>query len=152
MPDTFNVRRASTEDLPTLVKFTAEEAREAEGSSLTPETLRKGIEAALNDTSLAMYWVMFDEKAKVIGSVSAIREWSDWNAGFYWWIQSMYLLPEARGKGLMGKLIETVNEEMKIHGGLELRLYVHADNIVASKAYEKVGFEYSSYQIMTLQQ
>ena len=41
-----------------------------------------------------------------------------------------------------------VKSEMEAQGGLELRLYVHGDNIVAKRAYEKAGFNQSPYKIM----
>jgi hypothetical protein len=47
------VRKAVLDDLPYLVNFTAEEAREAEGSIKIPETLEKGILVALRDPSIA---------------------------------------------------------------------------------------------------
>jgi predicted GNAT family acetyltransferase len=144
------IRRAELRDLPYLVDFTSEEAREAENTVKIPETLTRGIEAALQDGTIATYWVMTDSEDCPIGSVSSVREWSDWNAGYYWWIQSMYLKPDYRGKGLMSRLIDEVKTEMIAQGGLELRLYVHSDNIVAKKAYEKVGFIHSDYEIMTL--
>lgn len=28
------------------------------------------------------------------------REWSDWRDGVFWWIQSVYIVPEARGGGV----------------------------------------------------
>ena len=41
------VRRATIEDLDSLVEFTAAEAQEAEGLEKSTDTLRKGIKAAL---------------------------------------------------------------------------------------------------------
>jgi RimJ/RimL family protein N-acetyltransferase len=144
------IRKAEPDDLPYLVDFTAEEAREAEGSEKIPQTLARGIKAALKDPQIAMYWVVVDENDCPMGSVSSVREWSDWHAGFYWWIQSMYLKPGYRGKGLMTPLIDAVVSEMEKQGGLELRLYVHENNIAAKKAYQKVGFNRSKYEIMIL--
>jgi predicted GNAT family acetyltransferase len=37
---------------------------------------------------------------------------------------------------------------MNRQNGLELRLYVHAGNRTAIRAYEKVGFEKAPYDIM----
>lgn len=145
-----NVRKARIEDLSYLVEFTAEEAREAEGSVKVPDTLEKGIGAALADNAIATYWVLVDDNDIPVGSVSALKEWSDWNAGYYWWIQSMYLAPSHRGKGRMALLLEAVKSEMKSQKGLELRLYVHKDNSAAVRAYEKANFEHSDYRIMTL--
>ena len=144
------IRRADLKDLSYLVKFTAEEAREAEGSIKIPDTLEKGITKALEDDSVALYWVLVDDQNNPVGSVSAIKEWSDWNAGYYWWIQSMYLSPNQRGKGRMALLLDAVKYEMEQQQGLELRLYVHEDNRAAIRAYEKSEFVHSKYKIMTL--
>ncbi|HCH6571170.1 GNAT family N-acetyltransferase [Vibrio parahaemolyticus] len=144
------VRKAVLDDLPYLVNFTSEEAREAEGSIKIPETLEKGILVALRDPSIATYWVLVDENDTPVGSVSAVREWSDWNAGYYWWIQSMFLSKSQRGKGRMSSLLDAVKHEMKVQKGLELRLYVHKDNCTAVRAYQNAHFSKSDYEIMTL--
>ncbi|ODX37520.1 GNAT family N-acetyltransferase [Vibrio parahaemolyticus] len=144
------VRKAVLDDLPYLVNFTAEEAREAEGSIKIPETLEKGILVAFRDPSIATYWVLVDENNTPVGSVSAVREWSDWNAGYYWWIQSMFLSKSLRGKGRMSLLLDAVKHEMKEQKGLELRLYVHKDNRTAVRAYQNAHFSKSDYEIMIL--
>ena len=123
---------------------------EAEGSSKDLEHLEKGVRVALENHSIAMYWVLVDDSDNPIGSISALREWSDWNAGYYWWIQSMYIVPEHRGLGHMSKLLNTVQTEMESQNGLQLRLYVHQQNDNAIRAYEKTGFEKSPYKIMVL--
>jgi len=143
------VRRARLSDLEKLILFAFEEAKEAEGIEKVPATLRIGIETALNDENIALYWVVVDESDEPVGNVSALREWSNWNAGFYWWIQSMYISSEYRGKGSLSQLLDAVKAEAQTQGGLELRLYVHEDNIRAVKAYRKSGFLESKYKIMT---
>jgi GNAT superfamily N-acetyltransferase len=143
------VRKATINDLEILIKFTAEEAKEAEGTEKIPSTLEAGIKAALEDSSKSIYWVIADDKNIPFGNVSALKEWSDWNAGYYWWIQSMYISPDRRGKGYIQLLIEAVQKEMRKENGLELRLYVHRSNKRAIKAYEKVGFKKSDYEMMT---
>ena len=98
-----NMRRATIDDLNTIVSFIAEEAREAEGRTQIPtDTLSRGIGVALEDSAFkyAQYWLLVDETAKAAGSgdvgdsdskgkgtstaagcTSVVREWSDWNAG-----------------------------------------------------------------------
>jgi len=144
------VRKAELKDLSFLVEFTAEEAREAENSIRIPVTLEKGIKKALEDNSIATYWVLVDESDNPVGSISALKEWSDWNAGYYWWIQSMYLTQNQRGKGRMSMLLDAIKSEMASQNGLELRLYVHKDNGAAIRAYEKANFLHSDYKIMVL--
>jgi GNAT superfamily N-acetyltransferase len=104
----------------------------------------------MEDDSIAMYWVLEKGGSEVIGNVSVVKEWSNWNAGYYWWIQSMFLQPEYRGMGLMGRLIEAVKEAARWDNAVDLRLYVHKKNVRACKAYRKSGFLDSDYRIMTM--
>jgi GNAT superfamily N-acetyltransferase len=147
---TFHIRRATSADLERLVSFAVAEAKEAEGIKKDSERVRQGVTTALNDDSIARYWVIEKNNTGVIGSVSIVKEWSDWNSGYYWWIQNMYILPEFRGKGLMQQLIQSLKDAARNEGALELRLYVHKNNAQAISAYQKVGFFDADYRIMTM--
>jgi len=144
------VRRAKLDDLEKLVSLAILEAKEAEGIDLSPGHVRRGIQAALENDTLGLYWVLSRENDEVIGNVSVLREWSNWRGGYYWWIQSLFIQPEFRGAGLMQKLLDTVKKEAQREGGLELRLYVHSTNTRALKAYRKSGFSESDYRIMRM--
>ncbi len=146
----FFVRRATHSDLERLVSFAIAEAREAEKKARSSELIREGVRVGLEDDSIAMYWVLEKEGSEVIGNVSVVKEWSNWNAGYYWWIQSMFLHPKYRGKGLLDRLIEAVKKAAKQKGAMELRLYVHNRNERAIKAYRKSGFSDTDYRIMTM--
>ena len=148
MNRTFTVRKAESTDLARLVAFTLAEARDAEGIELSPETVRKGVQRGLENPKIAQYWIMEDHQGNPIGSVSVVKEWSDWRAGYYWWIQSMFILPEFRGQGLMETLLGEVRERARAEGALDMRLYVHQGNMRAIKAYQRVGFSVTPYQIM----
>ena len=143
------VREASIADLDVLVDFITEEAREAEGRTRDRVTLGLGIGAALEDASIAKYWLLVDDSGTACGCTSVVKEWSDWYAGFYWWIQSMYLAPEHRGKGYLSILIDSIAEAARAQECLELRLYVHKENEAAARAYKKAGFIASPYRIMS---
>ncbi|MFX1466106.1 MAG: GNAT family N-acetyltransferase [Promethearchaeota archaeon] len=145
---TYSVRQAKLSDHEKLISFSVLEAKEAEGIDLSPGNVRHGILAALKNDALGKYWVLTKENEEVIGNISVIREWSNWNGGYYWWIQSLFIQPEFRGTGLMQKLIDTVKEEAQRGKGLDLRLYVHSTNTRAIKAYRKSGFSESDYRIM----
>jgi GNAT superfamily N-acetyltransferase len=142
------VRRATVADLDTLIHFAAEEAREAEGIEKAPATLRAGILSALQNEELALYWVLADAQDRPVGVISALREWSNWNAGFYWWVQSLYIAPEYRGQGCLRLLFDAVRNEARRQGGLALRLYVHEANDRARAAYRKNDFAEMQYRIM----
>lgn len=102
------VRRASISDLEKLVAFTLAEAADSEASVKDPVQVTKGVLAGLEHEETARYWVLEDEEGAVIGSTSVVKEWSDWSAGYYWLIQSMFLKPQYRGQGLMKLLLDEV--------------------------------------------
>ncbi|MCW2679912.1 MAG: GCN5-related N-acetyltransferase [Frankiales bacterium] len=57
-----------------------------------------------------------------------------------WWVVAVYLRPEARGEGLLGRLVEALGEHARGHGARLLRLQVHEDNGRARAAYRRLGF------------
>ena len=147
---TFSVRGATLEDLETLVSFTLAEAWEAEGIEGSAERVRDGVKTGLKDPAVAAYWVLEGRDEGIVGSISAVTEWSDWNAGYYWWIQSLFIEPQFRGRDLMTLLIDAVREQARREKALALRLYVHQDNERAIRAYQRQGFTEAPYQIMVM--
>jgi len=134
-------------DLPTLVAMVIAEGREAEGRVLDPEVVSAAVAAALRDPVLARYWLVVDGDT-ALGAISIVREWSDWRNAAYWWIQFVFVVPEARGRGLLGRLLDDVKRAAGAAGVPELRLYVHPGNARAIRAYERLGFAASDYRIM----
>lgn len=144
----FKVRNAKLDDLDNLAEFVIAEANEAEGIIKSSEIVLNGIKAGLENPDIARYWIIENENGNPFGNVSVVKEWSDWNCAFYWWIQSMFLLPNYRGIGLMEALLKEVKLAAENENAIELRLYVHKDNDRAIKAYKKVGFCNSDYNMM----
>jgi hypothetical protein len=69
----YSIRKASRDDLDTLVAFTMEEAREAEGAEKDAEVVRRGVLAGLDDPTVASYWVAETKNAEV-ASISVVTE------------------------------------------------------------------------------
>jgi GNAT superfamily N-acetyltransferase len=145
----YKVRKATLEDLELLTQFTLIEAREAEGSSILEEKAGRGIRAGLEDPSISTYWVTECASGQVVGNISVVKEWSNWNSGYYWWIQSLFVIPEHRGKGVLKLLLSEVKKAAKKENAIDIRLYVHKQNERAIKAYKREGFENANYQIMS---
>jgi ribosomal protein S18 acetylase RimI-like enzyme len=145
----YRIRRAQAQDLDSLVSFTLAEAREAEGAELDPFIVRRGVEAGLSDRAIAMYWVVESDQGEIVARASALREWSDWHAQYYWWVQSMYVVPDHRGRGLVEMLVGAVSAEARNGGAADLRLYVHEQNSRAIRAYRRCGFSDLPYRIMS---
>jgi len=145
----YAIRRAGNRDLDILVDFTVAEAREAEGAQRDPAGVRRGVAAGLAEPAVATYWVVEAEQGEIVARTSVVREWSDWHGRDYWWIQSMYVAPAHRGRGLAEMLIATVSDEARSSGAADLRLYVHTGNERAINAYRRCGFGDLPYAIMS---
>lgn len=148
--DMLQVRRARQDDLPYIVDFTVAQVYEGEAARKSRETVERGVRIGLNDPSIISYWVLVDENDTPVGTTSACKDWSDWNAGFYWWVQSLYIAPAHRRQGGMALLIEAIRQEMDADDGLQLRIYVNKDNRAAKAAYERCGFGMSVYEVMAM--
>ena len=82
----------------------------------------------------------------IVGGLLVTFEWSDWRNRWFWWIQSVYIVPEARGRGIYRLLYEHVKAEAAKHANVcGFRLYVERENVHAQRVYEKVGMENSVY-------
>ena len=144
----FLVRKATKDDLDKLVYFTMVGALEGEGLQIPPDVVRQGVSTAVENPDLLQYWVLESSKFGVVGCASVMKEWNAWNAGFYWWIQTMFLMPEYRGQNLMELIVDHVRDQARRSNVLEMRLYVNKDNVRAMKAYNREGFADSPYQMM----
>ena len=147
----FSVSPATFNDLATLTSFIIAEANEAEGSHKSLEIVEKGVRAGLENPAIARYWVLETNQVQTVGSLSVVKEWSDWHAGYYWWIQSMFIHPDYRSQGLMNLLLNAVREAARDEDALAIRLYVHKNNTRAIKAYRREGFADTPYQIMAME-
>ena len=75
-------------------------------------------------------------------------EWSDWRNGHFWWIQSVYVHPDFRRKGVYRNLYEWVLAEARAaEDACGIRLYVESSNDLAQQTYENLGMERTSYQV-----
>ena len=136
---------ATLDDLPNMVDFQLKMASETEGLELDKTVLERGIESALNDSGKARYFIAKNND-KTVGMLMITTEWSDWRAGWVWWIQSVYVVPEMRGEGVFGALYSYVKELVKeMHDVMGIRLYVDKRNLRAQKVYEAVGMTGEHY-------
>ena len=147
MPGEFNIRQGGADDGETIARFNAAMALESEGISLDRATLRAGVDAALADESKAFYLIA-EAGGEPVGQLMVTTEWSDWRNGWIWWIQSVYVKPEARRQGvyrsLYQQLTDMANARSDIRG---MRLYVMRENWGAKRTYEALGMSHSEYDL-----
>lgn len=141
------VRPATDADLEALVAFNAAMAEETEDKRLDRETLRRGVARVLADPARGFYRVAEVDGA-VAGGLLVTFEWSDWRCGWWWWLQSVYVQPGYRGRGVFSALLAAVDTEAAPQPDVVgLRLYVEQDNRRAQAVYAARGFEDARYRV-----
>jgi GNAT superfamily N-acetyltransferase len=139
------VRRAILNDFEKVVQFNAAMALETEGKTLAAATLREGVRTALSDPDRALYFIAEVDGAAA-GQTMVTFEWSDWRNATFWWIQSVYVDPLHRRRGVFRALHQHIrNEARKRPDVCGLRLYVYKDNDRAQKTYAHLGMPVSDY-------
>lgn len=135
-----NVRSATPADADVIAEFNCRLATESEGRQLDSARVRAGVAALLSVPSRGQYFLAIDPAGVIAGQLLVTYEWSDWRNGEFWWIQSVYVRPEARGQGVYRTLhrhVETVARERGNVCGL--RLYVEQNNHRAQRVYSHAG-------------
>ena len=134
-----NYREASSADIDTLVAFQIAMAEETEQLRLDLEICTAGVTAVFRDARLGKYFVAETESA-VVGSALITYEWSDWRNGQVWWIQSVYVIPAARRKGIYAGLYTHLQNLARADSGVRgIRLYVDERNASAQLVYARLG-------------
>ncbi len=140
-----NIRLAERSDAAALVEFNQAMALETEGKTLDAQILQSGVESVFHDDKKGFY-VVAEENEQIVGGLMITFEWSDWRDAWFWWIQSVYILPDYRARGIYRLLYEFVKESAREKGDVcGFRLYVEKENERAQKVYERLGMEASHY-------
>jgi len=142
------IRRATLADAESIADHNAAMARETENVQLDMQRLRLGVAAVLNDSAKGFYTVaeVDGQVGHVVGQMMVTFEWSDWRNGTFWWVQSVYVEPAYRKRGVYRKLYEHVLGEAKSrHDVCGVRLYVDQDNRTAQQVYERLGMNRAHY-------
>lgn len=151
------VREARAADADLLARWAVAMAREAEDKPLDPATVRAGIEAGIADPARARYFVAMDQAltagretiASAVGTLMLTREWSDWRNGDWWWIQSVYVPPGHRRRGVFAALYRHVEQLARdTDGVVGLRLYVERGNAPALDTYRAMGMVDAGYVML----
>ncbi len=143
----YKIGTIQAEDIPTLAQFQAKMAWETEEYKLDTEAVEQGIQALLDDPSKGRYYKFLHE-GDLVGCLMTTYEWSEWRNGQVLWIQSLYILPEHRGKGLFRKVYQYLQDQVKeTEGWRGIRLYVDKRNQAATEVYKSIGMDNSHYEL-----
>ena len=140
------IRKAVPEDLQSISEFQLKMAWETECLALIPEIVMNGVKAVFEKPPRGQYWVVVDS-GKIIASLLITYEWSDWRNADVWWLQSVYVLPEFRRRGVFRKMYAQIKAEAEKQGVAGLRLYVETNNVIAQQTYEALGMKSEHYRL-----
>jgi GNAT superfamily N-acetyltransferase len=140
------IRPAVATDLEFIVSANLALAHETENVSLDRDVLREGVRALLERRVPGAYW-MAEHGGSIVGQTLITFEWSDWRNRMIWWIQSVYVLPEARRHGVFRALYAHVRAEAQAAGACGLRLYVELSNARAQRVYAAMGMNGDHYRV-----
>lgn len=140
-------RRAVPADAPEIIRFNIKMAKETENKELNSDKIKAGVQGLLNNQQYGFYLVAEYEN-RVVGSLMITYEWSDWRNGLFWWIQSVYVVPEFRRTGVYRAMYSKVKEMAAGQSGIcGFRLYVEKENTIAQKTYRDLGMAETRYRM-----
>jgi GNAT superfamily N-acetyltransferase len=146
--ETPRIRPARADDADLITDFNLRLARESERLALDPRVVRAGVSAALAGPDRGFY-LLAETRDGIVGQLCVTREWSDWRCAFFWWLQSVYVVPAWRRRGILRALttrvIEMARSEDDVCG---LRLYAHRENAAAIAAYRRLGLRPLDYEMI----
>jgi GNAT superfamily N-acetyltransferase len=142
-----HIRAATRDDLAFLVDANAAMALETENKELDRERLARGVAAVFDDARRGFYRIA-EHEGRAVGCLLVTFEWSDWRNGDWWWIQSVYVTPQARRLGVFRAMYARVDAEAReTDGVIGLRLYVEWENERAQQTYAALGMTQEHYHM-----
>lgn len=140
-------REAVLRDLLPIVDFQRAMARETEDIELNRFVCTRGVEAMFEDRTLGRYFVA-ERGDELAGCLMITSEWSDWRNGMVWWIQSVYVRPDFRGKRVYAGLYDFIRARVDADANIRgIRLYVDRTNTSAQEVYRRLGMDGDHYQV-----
>lgn len=140
-------REATVTDAGDIVHFQLAMARETEELELDAEVVARGVRAVFDRPSRGRYFVA-EEGGIVIASLLITYEWSDWRDGDVWWIQSVYVRPSHRRRGVYARMYEHVQAMVRAEPDIRgIRLYVDRRNAPAQDVYRRCGMNGDHYLV-----
>ncbi len=143
-----SLRSANTNDADIIAEFNCRLAIESEGRALDPATIAAGVHAVLEGRGEAEYLIA-ESDGRVIGQLMLTREWSDWRNGWFYWIQSVFVVAEHRRRGVFSRLYQEAVARVEARSdSVGLRLYVEVHNAKALETYTRLGMRVTGYEVL----
>lgn len=144
------IRQAVSADVETIVDFNLALCRETEKRDLDRVTVSEGVRRFISEPARGRYFVALIA-GEVVGQTAHTFEWSDWRNGEIWWLQSVYVHPLHRSRGVFRALFEHIRQQGEADAECcGIRLYMERENENARGSYLRLGFCETGYEVLEL--
>ncbi|OED35542.1 GNAT family N-acetyltransferase [Chromatiales bacterium (ex Bugula neritina AB1)] len=141
----FAIRRATPDDINTISDFNRAMAYETEDKDLLEKIIKRGVSRLMQRPEYGFY-VVAEKADEVVGTLMITTEWSDWRDGLFWWIQSVYVSPSFRRRGVYQQMYSFIKIQASDNPDVcGFRLYVEKNNTIAQQTYQALGMEETDY-------
>jgi len=144
----YRVRSAHATDVPALVSLM--QAFYAESDfPLACEPAARAFEALLADSRLGAIWLA-EEGSEAVGHVVLTACYSMDYGGLRGFIDDLFVLPAARGRGIAGDLLAAAHAGAAARGVRALHVEVGPANNAARRLYARAGYTDSGHFLLSL--
>jgi GNAT superfamily N-acetyltransferase len=130
---------ARPEEAPLVVAMLAAQLEE-HAIPLAPELLAEAVAGALLDDGRALILVARDG-ARPVGLAFLSFQWTLERGGRVVWLEELYVLPELRGRGTGGLLLQATLDVARERGCRAVELEVETSHARAANLYARAGFQ-----------
>jgi GNAT superfamily N-acetyltransferase len=147
MIDELSIRNANPSDIAFIADSNAAMAWETEQKQLERSVLEGGV-GAVFDMPTRGFYLIAERDGRAVGCLLVTYEWSDWRNGDWWWLQSVYVVPDARRGGVFRAMhAEVARRADQAANVVGLRLYVESENRRAQATYLSLGMHEAHYRL-----
>ena len=140
-------RKAAPSDLEGIVSM-MRQYYEEDGYGFDAAAARGAVGALISDPSLGWLWII-EENAELCGYLAVTLGYSLEYRGRDAFLDELYLLPGARGRGIGSRAVTLAEETCRRVGVHALHLEVEKDKEGALGLYRRAGFEAHDRVLMT---
>jgi ribosomal protein S18 acetylase RimI-like enzyme len=147
MLENLMVRIATRDDASEIANFNVLFAKETVDKNLSLALTTEGVHQVFAKFNNGFYLIAQLENV-IVGMTMVTREWSDWNNGAFYCIQSIFVIDKAHEKEIHDALLDKAKKLAKEHYDVcGVRLFVHKDDKETQKAYEALGLHKTKYRL-----
>ncbi len=137
MPDHI-IRPATSRDVDALAQLMVAHAR-YEQSIIEEEGLASRFEKHLANPDQGLRCLVVEQNEQLVGYTTFIKQFSTWDAGFYIYLDCLYLDESTRSQGIGQELMEQIRAYASIEGCRQIQWQTPDFNTGAIKFYKRLG-------------